>query len=148
MTFDNYKISEQGIVTNIKTGHELRGSINNCGYRRVQLSNRKRYFVHRLVAEEFIPNPETKPQVNHINGNKLDNRVENLEWCTASENQQHRFTHLDTQRGEDRANAVWSDNTILLVRLMLHMDHSGRSIAKTLNMPQSTVQAIKHKRIR
>ena len=62
------------------------------GYLCVSLNtqkNQKGYFVHRLVAQAFIPNPENKPEVNHKNGIKDDNRVENLEWVTAQENTIH-----------------------------------------------------------
>lgn len=65
---------------------------NVCGYLQVALQKhkkRKDEKIHRLVAEAFIPNPENKPQVNHIDGDKTNNNVNNLEWTTTSENQLH-----------------------------------------------------------
>ena len=89
----DYDVTESGIVVNTKTGKVLHQYKSEYGYLRVALcenGKQKRVFVHRLVAMKYIPNPHNLPQVNHKNGIKTDNRVENLEWCTASENQQHR----------------------------------------------------------
>lgn len=71
-------------------GHIMRGRVSGGGYRTVGLRDingkRKTYTVHRLVAQAFIPNPDNLPYINHKNYNKLDNRVENLEWCTPTYN--------------------------------------------------------------
>lgn len=65
--------------------------IKKTGYAVVMITGRKQSAVHRLVAQHFIPNHENKPFINHINGIKADNRVINLEWCTAKENNQHAY---------------------------------------------------------
>lgn len=74
--------------TNLRGCRILRGWKDSVGYRKVTISG-KNEFVHRFVAIAFIPNPENKPQVNHKDGNKLNNAVSNLEWVTDAENKQH-----------------------------------------------------------
>lgn len=90
--FPSYQIDENGNVFNEK-GLKLKQETMRNGYLRVSLSNEtethKRHLVHRLVADTFIPNPNRLPQVNHINEDRTDNRVENLEWCTPLENLTH-----------------------------------------------------------
>lgn len=89
---DLYEVSDKGEVRNKLTQHILKGDINNCGYRRVCLYNinhtpkKQRFFIHRLVAEHFIDNIHNLPQVNHIDSDKNNNNITNLEWCLPREN--------------------------------------------------------------
>lgn len=88
-----YLVSNLGRVKSLKRNIILKvDTQNKMGYERVTLSkggNTLRYSVHRLVAEAFLPNPDNKPHINHIDNNPSNNRVDNLEWCTHSENMIH-----------------------------------------------------------
>lgn len=102
-----YYISDLGRVKSRKNGIEriLKGDENNCGYIRVTLyrnGRKTRHFVHRLVAEHFIPNPCNYNMVNHKNEIKYDNRLENLEWCDGSYNQLYGTIRIRKSIGRKR----------------------------------------------
>lgn len=82
-------VYEDGTVMDIVDGNEIPVQMKIYGHGYYGFSRKRMYMVHRLVAEAFIPNPEHKPQVNHKDGNKLNNHVSNLEWVTAKENIRH-----------------------------------------------------------
>ena len=95
-TNEEYQVSDTGLVKTTKTGRILKPSVTKHGYERVclfKMDRERRYRVHRLVAEAFIPNPDNLPQVNHIDGNKRNNNAANLEWVTNHENAIHAKEH-------------------------------------------------------
>lgn len=96
------KIREDGNLIVIKTGEIFIPRIDRDGYYKTQWYGRT-ILVHRLVAELFIPNPDNKPCVDHINHNRLDNRVENLRWVTVKENNNNRHAHSKNPKAKEHA---------------------------------------------
>lgn len=95
--FPKYEINKLGEIYNISTNHRINGTPTK-GYIRVNLEDingdRKLYFIHRIVAETFLENPNEYKQVDHIDGNKRNNKVENLRWCTNSQNQINKESYI------------------------------------------------------
>lgn len=89
----HYEVSNTGLIISLKRGGRkvMKGSLDSYGYLLVSLNlnGEKTHKIHRLVALTFIPNPENKKEVNHLDGDKTNNNVSNLEWSTYEENMQH-----------------------------------------------------------
>jgi len=128
----DYEVSNLGNVRSLKNygGLKRLTKLSTYGgrYLRVSLSkNNKRrlHSVARLVAKAFVLNPECKPQVNHISGDKLDNRVENLEWVTASENILHAFKlGIRNNRSNGGPAAKLTEGSVKRMRLMHEVNPS------------------------
>lgn len=90
----NIGVTEQGDIINLKTNKPYSKWVDNVGYYQIvfRINGKKKYVrIHRLVAEMFIENPNEYNQINHIDGNKLNNNIDNLEWTTNSKNTQHGY---------------------------------------------------------
>ena len=97
--YENYLIFEDGKVINTDTGIERKPSLRKYGYYCIVLckNNKQKHFsIHRLIALAFIPNPDNKPCVDHINRDRKDNRIENLRWVTKSENSRNQSCKSNT----------------------------------------------------
>lgn len=141
----NYFITTDGKILNSKTGRFLKNQNNGNGYEKITLTIdgvQIQKLIHRIVAELFIPKIKGKNQVNHKNGIKSDNRVENLEWCNNSENQIHAHLNGLKPNGNTLWNGKFSKEDL---KKITELDKSGLKrylIAKEMKCSKSTISDI------
>lgn len=152
--YEDYQVSNLGQVQSSKSGElrNLKCHADPRGYLVATFHSKgksKSFRVHRLVAEAFIPNPEGKPQVNHISGVKTDNRVENLEWATQSENMKHSLQHNLRPQGGDVPKASLTNEQAEWCRSVYVPNDKrfgARALARKFCVALSTISGILHGR--
>ena len=141
-----YTIDTDGVVFNVTDGRVLKGTSISKQNRYVKIHLDKFYALHRLVAEHFLPNPDPKKytQVNHIDGNRYNNAVSNLEWCTPSHNVLHAFsTQLKKpQIGETNGQSKLTETQVRQVWALRNSGLTARQIRDRLKLNVS-IAAIK-----
>lgn len=145
-----YQISNLGRVKSLKCNREriLKFTTMHKGYHAVSFDNyknRKTFRVHRLVAQAFIPNPKNKPQVNHIDGNKLNNSINNLEWVSPAENIKHASDNnlLKGIKGELNYNSKLTREDVIYIR---NSNLPQIRLAEKFNVHRITISDVIHKR--
>lgn len=140
-TLDDYDVTREGEIINKKWGgRKLKPQPNGKGYLRVHIAG-KMYFVHRLVAEKYVPNPDNKPQVNHKDGNKLNNKADNLEWVSNQENRDHAIKNGLHLFGEKCPYAKLTKKDVEFIRK--HTEYSSKEMAEMFNISCSNINDIR-----
>lgn len=144
--YSNYAVTEDGKVFSFNSNSFKLLKEDKSGYMRVYLSSnskKKWFLVHRLVAQAFIPNPENKKTVNHIDGNKKNNHVSNLEWNTYSENLNHAIDIGLRELQEFRVDRKLTDETVHTICKYLQEGFRNIDIANMLGIDKYFVKNIK-----
>ena len=140
--YPNYLIDEKGIIYSKKSNKYMKPYLSCKKYLRISLwtnGKRNQLYVHRLVAETFIPNPENKPEVNHIDGDKVNNNVSNLEWVTPKENMKHAYTLKHLNMGNRKINKT----TVKKIRQKyIPRKHTILMLSKEYGISESQIQRI------
>lgn len=151
-----YQVSNYGRVKSLPRMYAQKHGIiekilklqDSNGYLKCQIyknGKQKRYFLHRLMAIAFIPNPNFLPCINHIDGNKLNNKIENLEWCTRSQNVRHAYKLglIISRKGEKHPRARLKEIDVKNIRYLYgNHKYSRRELAKIYCIGKTTLQHI------
>ena len=147
----DFVISNTGVIKRISDGKINKPWMNDCGYHNVRIlmnnGQARPFKLHRLVAQAFIPNPENKREVNHINCIKTFNWVGNLEWVTSAENKKHAREHglyANILKGTKKSNSVYTDEEIHRVCKLLSEGKHVKEAAKLAGVPESCVRSVKY----
>lgn len=144
-----YTISNLGVVRSLLTNKIMKLNITKFGYARVSLRlpksrDYKTYFIHRLVALNFLENKNNLPEVNHKDSNRLNNKLNNLEWCTKEYNIKYSFTHGNaSNKGLRNPNSKLNEFDVKAIR-NLHKTNRfyNTQIAKIFNVSSSSIDNI------
>jgi hypothetical protein len=147
-----YLIGTNGLVyRQTKKGLKaLKGTVRTNGYLTVTIATngkRKDFFIHRLVAENFLENPDSLPVVNHKDGNKTNNNVSNLEWCTYKRNTQHALETGLMKTGEEHPRAKLTEAQVKAIKEAIEKGVPCLKLAKIYNVASSTIDRIKRGKI-
>lgn len=145
--FEDYLVSNLGRIMSIKHNKRYIISLSmGRGYWNVTfwMNNKSKLFgVHRIVAKAFIPNPENKREVNHIDGNKINNHVSNLEWNTSKENKQHAVKMQLVAYGSQKPSSKLKESDIPIIRKLHLIDKvSQNQIARDYKVSVFTIHSI------
>ena len=151
---NRFEISNYGRLKNVLTQHIYKTNVLRSGYCSVRTtlgseSNKIHILIHRAVAYTFLPNPNNLPEVNHKDGNKINNAVDNLEWCTAHENQQHKYdTGLIDKKlisGENNHHSKLTTEIVEYIRqnyIKGSTDFGAHAMARKCDVAHTTILSI------
>ena len=150
---DYYEVSNYGNIRNAKTKKIRKQNLTKKGkycFVSGSLGSREdkiTFRVHKAVAETFISNPSNLPEVNHKDGNKLNNHVDNLEWCTGTENMKHASEYglLHPRRGEDTSWSKLTNETVKYIRdnyIPYSKEFGTRALGRKFGVDHDTIRSV------
>lgn len=142
-----YKISNDGRVKSLMFDKEkiLKTHLMTSGYQQLNLyknKTHKKHSIHRLVAEHFISNPNNKSEVNHMDGDKLNNHSDNLEWLTHAENFAHAYGNIFDNKGENHGNSKLKNKEVYDIKKSLKLGRTYKELSEKYNVSRTTINYI------